>query len=77
MPKLTDDQIRDRIAGLNLEDVILESLEHRDPMSEPALCIGCGEPSDLLEPDAAFYPCDSCEERLVFSSWELLPYFAS
>ena len=48
MPKLTDDQIRDRIAGLNLEDVILESLEHRDPMSEPALCIGCGEPSDLL-----------------------------
>ena len=35
-------------------------------------CLGCGAQRMGVEPDARRYPCDNCEEELVYGFEELL-----
>lgn len=41
-------------------------------LDNPGFCIGCGEEADGCEPDASGYPCESCNEPLVYGAEELM-----
>jgi hypothetical protein len=53
-----------RIRGFTLEELDME---------EGGACLACGEiTGGPIEPDAREYECDSCGERAVYGSEELL-----
>lgn len=35
-------------------------------------CLGCGEESGTVEPDARAYKCESCDKSMVFGAEELV-----
>lgn len=41
-------------------------------LDNPGYCRACGNEQDGCEPDARFYPCESCGARQVFGAAELL-----
>lgn len=53
---------------------VAESDEEMFGFSESGegFCVGCGSTQGYVEPDARRYPCESCEEHLVFGFQELL-----
>ena len=45
-------------------------------LSNPGLCVACGEEVDGVEPDAECYECENCGEHAVFGAEQLLIYTA-
>jgi hypothetical protein len=59
----------DRILGV-IEESVMD-------LSNPGICVACGEDAEGCEPDARNYECESCGERQVFGAEELLMGVAS
>jgi hypothetical protein len=45
-------------------------------MTNPGICLACGEETDGCEPDARNYRCDSCGMMAVYGAEECLLMFA-
>ena len=55
------------------EAVVLEACERRQTsLDNPGFCLACGHEAEGVEPDARRYECESCGERKVYGSDELL-----
>jgi hypothetical protein len=45
-------------------------------LSNPGICIACGEDQEGCEPDAEKYTCESCNDSTVYGAEQLLIYMA-
>jgi hypothetical protein len=55
------------------EEVIVNAVErHQFSLDDPGFCLACGAERGGTEPDARRYPCESCGEKQVYGSEELL-----
>lgn len=45
-------------------------------LSNPGICLACGQIDNHCEPDARKYTCDFCEEKMVYGAQEVLIMFA-
>ena len=65
-------QYRSKGAGLlwkPRQKALMREIENED---SPGFCLGCGEFTTGVEPDARRYRCDDCGASLVFGCEELL-----
>lgn len=55
------------------EDRIIAAVERsHSSLDNPGICVLCGEDAEGCEPDARRYECESCGERGVYGTEELL-----
>ena len=50
--------------------------ESETTLSNPGICLACGEEADGCEPDARNYECECCGEMKVFGAQEIIMMFA-
>ena len=51
--------------------------EQSNSLSNPGICIYCGEDAEGCEPDARRYECECCGRNGVYGAGELLFYVAA
>lgn len=64
---------------LNKEEILDRAIrmceERNTTLSNPGICLACGEDADDCEPDARNYECEACGENKVFGAEEILVMF--
>ena len=50
--------------------------ESETTLSNPGICLACGEEADGCEPDARNYECECCGAMKVFGAQEIIMMFA-
>jgi predicted RNA-binding Zn-ribbon protein involved in translation (DUF1610 family) len=63
--------IHERAESVVGAERILEAVEADENVG---FCLGCGEETYGVEPDAVGYPCEACGEKAVYGAQELLFY---
>jgi hypothetical protein len=63
-------------SSVTLERVMDAAERYQMFLDNPGICILCGEDADGVEPDARKYECESCGERGVYGTDELLMMMA-
>jgi len=58
---------------VNLAVELVEEAMHS--LSNPGICIECGECCEGVEPDAEEYPCYNCEQIAVYGAEQILIMF--
>lgn len=65
---------------LNKQDILERAIalceERGTTLSNPGICLSCGEEQDGCEPDARNYECESCGAYKVFGTEEVVMMLA-
>lgn len=59
-------------SSITLDRVLPLAEEQMCGLSNPGICLACGEERDGCEPDAREYTCDNCNESQVYGAEEIL-----
>ena len=55
------------------DEALMDALERAESsLDNPGFCLSCGEEAEGCEPDARYYECECCGERMVFGAAEIL-----
>lgn len=61
--------------GLTIAKIVDACERRNTTLDNPGFCLACGNEQEGCEPDARNYECESCGEKQVYGSDELLMMF--
>lgn len=74
---MTTDKMPARLPeGLTIEEVMAEVEENMFGLGNTGFCLSCGADRSGCEPDARFYECYECGDRMVFGAEEVMMRYA-